>query len=439
MRFLAFTGVCLPLISGSPVDISLPELSPRLVTTTEQLSCGVVGHKPDSILTRSRKCRLVDYQELCSAITGCKSYAESSAKCLLFSSPVAEGFQQDSTSPYTLYDLECSMPTSSATETPPEATNSATTRLSTSGTEAAATSNAQPSSTAATFTTELSTELASASTSTFSEPITATTTDHTTYAESASASVSSDVTSTAIALGSNTGTTITGDETTTTAGGTTTASLSTPTVYIIRLVNPDESTFGFVSSTIDFNRLSGLREKALEIQISAPEPDATSHLDIVHAETFGGLTRLCAVQSTHNTNADLGSDSSFFNYLSTCTPTGSLTVKGPPGSVPAYIYHAWSNWGSLHGYTLAAESAIVSQHEERRLANTNATSQWTVDPDTLEVTASWINTDGSAPPTTLFVPETSNWIGWTGSLSALQAAFPNQPYKRIKLVLEPIL
>ncbi|KAF4495358.1 hypothetical protein FAGAP_8502 [Fusarium agapanthi] len=309
MRFLAFAGVCLPLISGSPVDISLPELSPRLVTSTEQSSCGVVGHKPDPILTRSRTCRLVDCRELFSVITGCKSYAESNARCLLFSSPVAERFQQDSTSPFTLYDLDCSITTSSATETLPEATNSATTELSTSGTEVAATSNAQPSSTAATFATELSTELSSASTSTFSEPIAVTTIDPRTDAESASASVSSDVTSTVIAISSNTATT-TGDETTMTAGETTTASLSTPTVYIIRLVNPDEFTFGYVSSTIDFNRLSGPREKALEIQISAPEPGATSRLDIVHAETFGGLTRLCAIQSTHNTNADLGSDSS---------------------------------------------------------------------------------------------------------------------------------
>ncbi|KAF5990525.1 hypothetical protein FBULB1_2 [Fusarium bulbicola] len=311
MRFLAFAGICLPLISGSSVDVSLPELSPRLVTSTEQPSCGLVGHKPDPILTRSRKCRLVDCRELCSVITGCQSYAESSARCLLFSSPVAEGFQQDSTSTFTLYDLDCSITTSSATEHPPEATNSATTELSTSDTEVAATSNKQPSSTAATFATEISIESASVSTSIFSEPVTATTTDPTTDAESASASVSSVVTSTAIALSSNTLTTTTGDATTTTTGETTTASLSTPTVYIIRLVNPDESTFGYVSPTIDFNRLSGSREKALEIQISAPEPGATSHLDIVHAETFGGLTRLCAVQSTHNTNADLGSDSSW--------------------------------------------------------------------------------------------------------------------------------
>ncbi|KAF5624424.1 hypothetical protein F52700_9591 [Fusarium sp. NRRL 52700] len=308
------------------------------------------------------------------------------------------------------------MPTSSATETPPEATNSAATELSTSGTEVVATSDAQPSSSTATFATDLSTELASAFTLASSEPITVTTADLTTDAASASSSVPSDVTSIAITLSSNVETTTTGDETTTIAGETTTARLTTPIIYIIRLVNPDESAFGYVSSTIDSNRLSGPREKALEIQISAPEPSATSRLDIAHAETFGGLTRLCAVQSTHNTNADLGSDSSFFNYLSTCTP-----IKGPPGSLPTYIYHAWSNWASLHGYTLAAESAI-----------------WTVNPDTLEVTTSWINTDGSAPPTTLFVPETSNWIGMTGSLSALQAAFPNQSYRRIKLVLEPI-
>ncbi|KAF5555889.1 hypothetical protein FMEXI_1356 [Fusarium mexicanum] len=285
MRFLTFAGVCLPLISGLPVDISLPELSPRLVTSTEQPSCGVVGHKPDPVLTKSRKCRLVNCRELCSAITGCQSYAESSARCLLFSSPAAEGFQPDSTSPFTLYDLEFSIPTSSTTETPPEATDSATIGLPTSGTEVASTSNAQPSSTATTFATDIN-------------------------AESASASLSRDVTPTAITHTLDTATTSTGDETTTTAGETTTASLSTPTVYIIRLVNPDESTFGYVSSTIDFNRLSGPREKALEIQISAPEPGATSHLDIVHAETFGGLTRLCAIQSTHNTNADLGSDSS---------------------------------------------------------------------------------------------------------------------------------
>ncbi|KAJ0144836.1 hypothetical protein HZ326_12427 [Fusarium oxysporum f. sp. albedinis] len=96
------------------------------------------------------------------------------------------------------------------------------------------------------------------------------------------------------------------------------------------------------------------------------------------------------------------------------TVVGSLTIKGPPGSPPAYFYHAWTNWAELHRYKLAAESAIV------------------------KVTASWINTDGSAPPITLFIPENSNWIGMTGSLSALQAAFPNQPYRRIKLVLEPI-
>ncbi|ENH67380.1 hypothetical protein FOC1_g10007158 [Fusarium oxysporum f. sp. cubense race 1] len=306
MRSLVFVGVCLPLITGLPVDIPRSDLSPRLVTSIEQASCGVV-------------------------------------------------------------------------------------------------------------------ELASASISASSGTISTTTTDLTTDPESASTSVSSDITSTAITLRSNTETTTTGDATTIAAGESTTTTSSTPTVYIIRLVNPDESTFGYVSTAPGHNRLSGPKEEALEIRISAPEPGATSQLDFVHAETFGGLTRLCAVQSTHNANADLGPDSSFYNYLSTCTPTGSLTVKGPPGSPPAYFYHAWTNWAELHRYTLAAESAI-----------------WIVNPDTLEVTASWINTDGSAPPTTLFIPETSNWIGMTGSMSALQAAFPNQPYRRIKLVLEPI-
>lgn len=43
------------------------------------------------------------------------------------------------------------------------------------------------------------------------------------------------------------------------------------------------------------------------------------------------------------------------------------------------------------------------------------------------------------PPTILFISESSNWMGMTGSLSALQAAFPTQPFRRIKLVLEPIL
>ncbi|KAG7425477.1 hypothetical protein Forpi1262_v013332 [Fusarium oxysporum f. sp. raphani] len=396
MRSLVFVGVCLPLISGSPVDIPRSDLSPRLVTSIEQASCGVVGYKPDPILTRSLKCRLVDCQELCSATAGCQSYAQSSARCLLFSSPVAEGFQQDSTSPFTYYDIDCSTPMTSSTETLPEFTDSVTTELSTSGTEVTATSNPLPSSTTATCITEISTELTSA------------------YPESASTSVSSDITSTAITLRSNTETTTTGDATTIAAGESTTATSSTPTVYIIRLVNPDESTFGYVSTAPGHNRLSGPKEEALEIRISAPEPGATSQLDFVHAETFGGLTRLCAVQSTHNANADLGPDSSFYNYLSTCTPS-------PPGSPPAYFYHAWTNWAELHRYTLAAESAI-----------------WIVKPDTLEVTASWINTDGSAPPTTLFIPETSNWIGMTGSMSALQAAFPNQPYRRIKLVLEPI-
>ncbi|KAJ4241125.1 hypothetical protein NW760_001414 [Fusarium oxysporum] len=396
MRSLVFVGVCLPLISGSPVDIPRSDLSPRLVTSIEQASCGVVGYKPDPILTRSLKCRLVDCQELCSATAGCQSYAQSSARCRLFSSPVAEGFQQDSTSPFTYYDIDCSTPMTSSTETLPEFTDSVTTELSTSGTEVTATSNPLPSSTTATCITEISTELTSA------------------YPESASTSVSSDITSTAITLRSNTETTTTGDATTIAAGESTTATSSTPTVYIIRLVNPDESTFGYVSTAPGHNRLSGPKEEALEIRISAPEPGATSQLDFVHAETFGGLTRLCAVQSTHNANADLGPDSSFYNYLSTCTPS-------PPGSPPAYFYHAWTNWAELHRYTLAAESAI-----------------WIVKPDTLEVTASWINTDGSAPPTTLFIPETSNWIGMTGSMSALQAAFPNQPYRRIKLVLEPI-
>ncbi|KAJ4050282.1 PAN/Apple domain [Fusarium oxysporum f. sp. vasinfectum] len=396
MRSLVFVGVCLPLISGSPVDIPRSDLSPRLVTSIEQASCGVVGYKPDPILTRSLKCRLVDCQELCSATAGCQSYAQSSAGCLLFSSPVAEGFQQDSTSPFTYYDIDCSTPMTSSTETLPEFTDSVTTELSTSGTEVTATSNPLPSSTTATCITEISTELTSA------------------YPESASTSVSSDITSTAITLRSNTETTTTGDATTIAAGESTTATSSTPTVYIIRLVNPDESTFGYVSTAPGHNRLSGPKEEALEIRISAPEPGATSQLDFVHAETFGGLTRLCAVQSTHNANADLGPDSSFYNYLSTCTPS-------PPGSPPAYFYHAWTNWAELHRYTLAAESAI-----------------WIVNPDTLEVTASWINTDGSALPTTLFIPETSNWIGMTGSMSALQAAFPNQPYRRIKLVLEPI-
>ncbi|PNP81156.1 hypothetical protein FNYG_05623 [Fusarium nygamai] len=265
MRFLAFVGVCLPLISGSPVDNSRSDLSPRVVTSIEKPSCGVVGYKPDPLLSRSRKCRLVDCRELCSVITGCQSHAESSARCLLFSSPAAEGFQQDSTSPYTVYDLSCSMTTPSTTETLPETTNSANTGVSTSGTEVATTSNAQPSSTAATFTTELSTELASASFSTFSEPITATTTGLTTDAESLSVSVSSDVTSTAIALSANTETTTTADATTTTVGEPTTTSSSSPTLYIIRLVNPDESTFGYVSSTLDHNRLYGSRADALEI------------------------------------------------------------------------------------------------------------------------------------------------------------------------------
>lgn len=44
------------------------------------------------------------------------------------------------------------------------------------------------------------------------------------------------------------------------------------------------------------------------------------------------------------------------------TLAGSLTVKGPPGSPPAYFYRAWTNWAELHRYTLAAESAIVSQY-----------------------------------------------------------------------------
>ncbi|KAK2693465.1 hypothetical protein QWA68_007028 [Fusarium oxysporum] len=415
MRSLVFVGVCLRLISGSPVDIPRSDLSPRLVTSIEQASCGVVGYKPDPILTRSLKCRLVDCRELCSATAGCQSYAQSSARCLLFSSPVAEGFQQDSTSPFTYYDIDCSTPMTSSTETLPETTDSVPTELSTSGTDVTATSkNPLPSSTTDTFITEISKELASASISASSGTISTTTTDLTTDPESANTSVSSDITSTAITLSSNTETTTTGDATTMAAGEPTTATSSTPTVYIIRLVNPDESTFGYVSTAPGHNRLSGPKEEALEIRISAPEPGATSQLDFVHAETFGGLTRLCAVQSTHNANADLGPDSSFYNYLSTCTPS-------PPGSPPAYFYHAWTNWAELHRYTLAAESAI-----------------WIVNPDTLEVTASWINTDGSAPPTTLFIPETSNWIGMTGSLSALQAAFPNQPYRRIKLVLEPI-
>lgn len=44
------------------------------------------------------------------------------------------------------------------------------------------------------------------------------------------------------------------------------------------------------------------------------------------------------------------------------TVAGSLTIKGPPGSPPAYFYHAWTNRAELHRYKLAAESAIVSQH-----------------------------------------------------------------------------
>ncbi|KAF5694337.1 hypothetical protein FDENT_1203 [Fusarium denticulatum] len=332
------------------------DLSPRVVTSIEKPSCGVVGYKPGPLLTRSRKCRLVDCWELCSVITGRQSYSESSARCLLLSSPAAEGSQQVSTSPYTLYDFGYSMTTSSTTEPLPEATNSANTGLSTSGTEVAATSDAQPSSTAATFTTELSRELASASTSLFSEPITATTTGLTTDAESASASVSSDATSTAIIPSSNTEMTTTGEATTTTAGEPTTASSSVPTGYVIRMVNPDEFTFGYVSNSLDHNRSYGSRKDALEIQISAPEPGATSQLDFVHAEIFG-----------HQNS---------YNSLSACTSTGSLTVEGPPGSPPANVYHAWSNWAALNRYTLAAESAI-----------------WNVDPDTLEVTA-WINTDG---------------------------------------------
>ncbi|KAF5565729.1 hypothetical protein FPHYL_4130 [Fusarium phyllophilum] len=265
MRFLAFLSVCLPLISGSPVDTSRSDLSPRVVTSTEQPSCGVVGHKPDPMLTRSRKCRLVDCRELCSVVTGCQSYAESSARCLLFSPPVSEGFQQDPTSLYTLYDLDCSMPMYSTTETLPESTNGATTGLSTSGTEVAATSNAQPSSTAATFATELSTDLASASTSMFRE----------------------------------------------------------------------------------------MQEPRQQVNL------------LLAASTF-------------------------------------------------------------------------SQHWRMELLNSNTISQWNVDPDNLEVTASWINTDGSTPPITLFVSESSNWIGMTGSMSAVQAAFQNQRYRRIKLVLELI-
>ncbi|EWY83741.1 hypothetical protein FOYG_13534 [Fusarium oxysporum NRRL 32931] len=248
MRSLVFVGVCLPLISGSPVDIPRSDLSPRLVTSIEQASCGVVGYKPDPILTRSLKCSLVDCQELCSATAGCQSYAQSSARCLLFSSPVAEGFQQDSTSPFTYYDIDCSTPMTSSTETLPEATDSVTTELSTSGTEVTATSNPLPSSTTATFITEISTELASASISASSGTISATTTDLTTDPESAGTSVSSDITSTTITLRSNTETTTTGDATTIAAGESTTATSSTPTVYIIRLVNPDESTFGYVST-----------------------------------------------------------------------------------------------------------------------------------------------------------------------------------------------
>lgn len=44
----------------------------------------------------------------------------------------------------------------------------------------------------------------------------------------------------------------------------------------------------------------------------------------------------------------------------------------------------------------------------------------------------------ATPPTTLFISEGCNWMGMTGSLSALQAAFPTQPFRRIKLVLELI-
>ncbi|KAI1040389.1 hypothetical protein LB505_003500, partial [Fusarium chuoi] len=171
------------------------------------------------------------------------------------------------------------------------------------------------------------------------------------------------------------------DATTKIAGKPTTISSSAPTAYVIRLVNLDKSAFGHVSTALALSRSYGPREEALEIQISAPEPGATSQLDFVHVETFGG-TRFCAVQSTHSTTADLG-----------------------PGSRSTTIF--------LHGLL------------------------WIIDPDT-PVTASWINTDGSTPPTTLFISEGSNWMSMAGSLSVLQAAFPTHPFRRLKLVLEPI-
>ncbi|KAH7192858.1 uncharacterized protein B0J16DRAFT_66568 [Fusarium flagelliforme] len=334
MRFLAVVGACLPLISGSPVDISRSDLSVRDIIKYEPL-CGVVGSKPNPIVTKSLKCRLVDCRELCSATSNCESYGKSRTQCLLFSSRAAESFRDDASSPFILYDLACPEITSSTAAVLPETTASLTASLTSESGVTMSSDATTLSELPSTPTTELGAETSSESTSATASESSPTTVmaSETTTAESTDLD---DITSTAVTLTTSVITTSAEAETTTTAeGSTTVAGPSIPTFGILRMENTDGSTLGYVSEDLPL-RMYGPQSAALKFHIPALEEGSTSQLDLVHANPGGqddGLTRLCGVPGFHNQNADLGLTSYHYAFISASVSLQHLREAHHPLSI----------------------------------------------------------------------------------------------------------
>ncbi|KAH7001003.1 hypothetical protein EDB80DRAFT_721284 [Ilyonectria destructans] len=117
MRFLALLATALPLVYSLPTDPPLSlnppleSLAKRVVSTSTELSCGLVGYdldNPAPFCFKSSKCSVTDCLALCRSKSDCKSYAISSSGCYLYSAVVAGNFQLDANSPLTFYDKACS-------------------------------------------------------------------------------------------------------------------------------------------------------------------------------------------------------------------------------------------------------------------------------------------------------------------------------------------
>ncbi|KZT69725.1 hypothetical protein DAEQUDRAFT_251226 [Daedalea quercina L-15889] len=227
--------------------------------------------------------------------------------------------------------------------------------------------------------------------------------DTTTVAPTTSSSSSSSGSSTTTpGLSSSSGTTTTtSTDTSPTTTSTTPTATCTAHVGTLKLTSVDdtESTFWVNSQATPFGEYGYTTEQSEALQVQYTLCDSDSSTGPFNLLAINGLTTypyVGAIIGFADTSDNLASSS--YNYLYI-----GGTHKSDPGALPQSGATAFS-----------AASGTQKDYES---------SIWLIDPTTSEVTAQWINTDGSKPTVYLIYVPSSGALALTGNVNDFTSHF----------------